>query len=341
MTYLDRMVQYADKEEWLASRRDHIGASEIAACLGLSTFADASPFRVWQNKAQPDEAEPMTPERQRGLNRGNRAEGAILGEFADDHHEFIVEPKQLCTIAHPYYPLIRCTPDALIWNHGDIEDLSPEAPPVAVVDAKFVEVYSKKHYGESGSDIMPADYVMQGLLLCECLEVEECFFAVWIGRWEYREFLVRRNEKVAEGLIQKALDWFDKYVVAKRYPPLDDSPQAAAFVKSLYPQANRDILLPSNQAVHDWATEREVAADEERRAKKRKVALQTKISEYIGDAAGIDGICTYKNVAPSVSWKKAAAQMSALLTSPQIQAAMLNATGKVGSRKYHSTLGKD
>lgn len=338
MVYTDRMVRYAGKEEWLASRVDHIGASEIAACLGLSTFADASPFRVWQSKVDPDGADQMTAERQNDLNRGNRAEGAILGEFGDSHPELIIKPTQFVSISHPVYEHIRCTPDALAWKHGDLENLAEQSNPHAVIDAKFVEVYSKKHYGESGSDNMPYDYLIQGLILCECLEVEKCHFAVWIGRWDYREFVVRRNEKVAEGLIQRTLDWMGKYVTMKIHPPLDDSPQALAFVKAMFPKVERDVLKVPSPEIIEIARNRDEAAAMEKQWAGKKSRCQAQLLDYIGDSAGIADVCTYKDTKPRVSLAGLVKDLAGYVDPTVMQQLTANNTPASGSRTYRSKL---
>lgn len=284
-TLADRTARYATRAEWLASRAGFLGASEIAAALGLSVYKDNSPFRVWSSKV--GAPVPEDPQKQRDLDRGNRAQAAILGEFADEHPEWIVEPWDNAVVAHPVYgDRIRTSLDATV--HARDDDCSL----IAVADAKFVERKSN-HWGEPGTDEMPADYVIQGLVQCECAEVPVCWFPVWFGRWDFSVYRVERNPEVAETLLVRAMEWWDRYVVTKEYPPLDGSAASESFLRHLHP---RDALpmLPATEEAVALAKTLRAAKDAVKAAKDDETAAKVALLELIGSHAGIDGVATYR-----------------------------------------------
>ena len=43
-----QFIEYADRESWLAGRKNSIGASEVAAAIGISPFM--TPNELWEIK---------------------------------------------------------------------------------------------------------------------------------------------------------------------------------------------------------------------------------------------------------------------------------------------------
>lgn len=327
-SFLERTVQHESEEAWLASRQHFLGASEIAAALGLSIYKDSTPFRVWQGKVQPAKVA-FDEKQRRNFRRGHRAEAAVLGEFADEHLDLRVRPLQLVTVGHPVYPLVRCSPDALLCG----------GPVVAGADAKFMEVHSRHHFGEPGSDILPADYVAQGLVSCECLEVPRWHFAVWLGRNDYREYVVERDTRVAEGLITRALEWWHDYVEPRRYPPIDASESARKFLLSLWPKDTRPMLPATDEAVVHARGSR-AARDAVAAAEQAQDFHDNRLRELCQDAAGIAGVCTYRanRSSSKTDWQAVARELGMAVGAPAfVRAVEHHTTTKPGARVLRLT----
>ncbi|MGH3499420.1 MAG: YqaJ viral recombinase family protein, partial [Nocardioidaceae bacterium] len=113
--------------EWHEARRSGIGASEIAAVLGISPWVSA--FDLWWSKRSGVDSQPPN----RAMSRGRRYEALILDDFAAGHPEFVLGSAGLCrNVDRPWQ---ICTPDALAHES---EAVSPDTDlePVAVVEAK-------------------------------------------------------------------------------------------------------------------------------------------------------------------------------------------------------------
>src|SRR5512141_1477370 len=92
--------------EWHALRRNGIGASEVAAILGLSPWQ--SPYSLWHAKAHGWITDP-SPEMQ----WGTAMEPVIRRQWAADHGIAVYTSG---TWAHHSRPWQRCNPDGLICN---------------------------------------------------------------------------------------------------------------------------------------------------------------------------------------------------------------------------------
>lgn len=116
---LHEIVSYPDREAWLASRTTpggfYIGASEVAAVLGVSPFS--SPFDVWAKHKAPDAVKAATGAH---LDGGTRWEDVAARLFELDEREAgrrVIRPQwdvATCALA----PWLRATPDAFIFD-GD------------------------------------------------------------------------------------------------------------------------------------------------------------------------------------------------------------------------------
>ncbi|NED57820.1 hypothetical protein G3I24_43905 [Micromonospora aurantiaca] len=100
------------EDVWLAARRAgpdgyRVGASELAAVLGISPYA--SPFSLWWSKQDGWNAEPAS-RRQR---YGHAVEDGIAGLFGEDHPELLVCRPGAGLWGHPVERWLVATPDFL------------------------------------------------------------------------------------------------------------------------------------------------------------------------------------------------------------------------------------
>jgi predicted phage-related endonuclease len=99
---------------------------------------------------------------------------------------------------------------------------------------------------------------------------------------------------LAEGLITRALEWFDTYVVAKVMPPADGSESAARLLSTLYPRNTSAMLEPWDEALREALLAREARA-EVAAAEERQRRHDNRLREMIGTHEGIDGAATWRN----------------------------------------------
>jgi len=327
----ERVTIYTDRDSWLAGRQGFLGASELAAVLGMSHYADASPMRVWQRQCAPGATPEPDARRSAWLDMGHRMEPVILTLWEERNPGAVLYRVPHLVAAHPVYPRLRGTPDALVFRDGVL---------VSGVDAKNLGVQQAKNLGEEGSDEVPVDYLMQGLAYCEIFEVPEWHFAVLLGGQRYLTFRVERNAAVAETIIGRALTWWALHVEARTPPPADGSEGTTRLLAALYPRPELPALPASEEAIHlgrlSRAARAAIAAAEEQQG-----AADNRLRQIVGPHDGIDGVCTWRANKPSkkTDWLSAFAELAAR-SDPEAarEIAARHTTEKPGARVFRLTI---
>lgn len=160
-------------DEQIAIRATGIGASELAAALGLSPWC--TPLELFQRKR----GELSPPEETRPMRFGNFAEQFILDEFQ---------------LAHPDLPLVRA-PNTL--RRGPLlAHLDAWVPDVCNVQAKTAR--TRAGWGDSGSNSVPEYYLIQVQAEMLLANVHVSYMPVFFGGSEYDEFVVEADWELQE-----------------------------------------------------------------------------------------------------------------------------------------------
>lgn len=245
----------ANREEWLAQRRIGIGASEIAAVLGISPWE--SPFGLHWRKVHGWDFEP-TDEMRAGL----LLEPAIAQWWAqecDPNENLVVQLGALYASADRAWQL--ATPDRLIClpcpecdgggtytsPGGRLVLACPDCdgnggPPLAVLELKYC-AHTWDGWGEPGTDDIPVHYRAQVLWQCDVMGVDEWFLAA-LGPGGFRWYRGRidtadvRTMRAAGAAFMGRLE-------AGEAPPLDGHAATLTALKRLHPTvADVDVQVP-------------------------------------------------------------------------------------------------
>lgn len=225
--------------EWYEQRRRGIGASEIAAVMGISPWE--SPFSLYWRKVNGWESEPSSE-----MSAGQRLEPVIAEWWADECdplENLAIGPGRL--MAHPARPWQVATPDRIIGFRrtcgpcdADIptacvcNEIDPNSPPLAVLELKYVAM-SWDGWGEPDSDEIPVHYRAQVLWQCDVLDVEDWYLAA-LGPGGFRQYHGRRDEADLK-VMREYGRRFMAQLEAGEPPPLDDHTATLATVKRLHP----------------------------------------------------------------------------------------------------------
>jgi putative phage-type endonuclease len=207
--------------EWHAARRDRLGASEVAAAMGLSKWQ--SPFSLWHLKAGL-----LAPQRDNAqMQWGRDLETVIARRFAREH---------------PEWTLSRCA----LYAHR--ERLWQVAQPDRVVHLGrrrlgALEVKTARYddeWGEQGSDEVPLYYRCQALWQLDVFGWQSCHFAVLVTGSDYYEYAVEYHAGDVELMHTEALRFLAS--VTAGVPPDIDAHQATyAAVRQLHPDIDAEL----------------------------------------------------------------------------------------------------
>lgn len=193
-------VQYESAAEWRALRRQSIGASEIAAVLGISQYQD--PMSVYLSKVEGAEIEQTE-----AMEWGTRIEDYIRQKYAEKHLLKVVQPKSIFRIRG--IPMHAC-PDGIIWPKIATDDVKKG------LECKNVGWRMARNW-EHG---VPADYQLQCQQSMHVLEIMQWDVAVLIGGQEYREYTIDYDAELGATLEEAATVFWDRFV-SQKIPPMD------------------------------------------------------------------------------------------------------------------------
>jgi putative phage-type endonuclease len=234
-----------DRDVWLAARQAGIGASEIAAVLGISPWD--SPFSLFHKKAngwQTDDNPDMEA--------GRRMESAIADWAAD-----LIDPNETLTF-HPaglYASAVRpwqlATPDRLVCDcqmhdnpfPGDesYQHEHPDGNVAAVLEVKHP--YSWDGFGEDGTDEIPVYYRVQLLWQMDVMGVGEGYLGAYCNH-QLRVYHLRRDDKDL-AVMRAAGAAFWARLQAGDVPPVDEHTATLATLKQLHPSVQDfDVQVP-------------------------------------------------------------------------------------------------
>ncbi|XZE18778.1 YqaJ viral recombinase family protein [Pirellulaceae bacterium SH449] len=250
-----------DRAAWLEERKSSIGASDVAAILGLNPWASA--WDVWADKRGLIE----DWEGNEATELGTRFETVIL-DIAEQKIGELIRNKR---IKHPSLP-IASTCDAISWN--------TQEPVEAKTTGLVGPVYGE--WGDEGTDVVPDAYSIQvhTQLLCSDPSVQlGHLFGLVPGRGVVH-YQIPRSDKLCEQLGNILADWWERHIVQGVEPSRDKA--SFDVVKRLKKVPNKVVVFPESvdRILERFETLKAIA----KRREKQVEQLQTALLLELGDA---------------------------------------------------------
>ena len=211
----------------IIDRKTYLGSSDCAAIVGVSPFK--SPFQLYQEKIGEWEEE-ITVERQKIFNRGKKFEPLILemliDELTSDGHEVEVVSSNE-RLRDQEYPFIASESDMVLMVDG--VEVSAEA--------KSVNGFASKLWGEPGTDDFPIYYQCQTMHDLMVKKREKCVVAALIGTDDLRVYWINRDEEIINAIRIKELEFWER--VQNRQAP---EPVSIEDIKLMYAKDSGSII---------------------------------------------------------------------------------------------------
>lgn len=266
--------------EQIQLRRQGIGASEVAAILGRSKYA--TPIDVFRRKTDKDPEQLSMP----WLEWGQLLEPAILAKYSRDMGVNLAT--NVGTVRSKVFPHLLATPDALV-DSGNVV-LNPETNfewAMRAVDAKALRWDRKDEFGETGTDEIPDDFLVQLTVQMGVFEVNRADLAVLFGGDDFRIFSVRFNPALFHGIGCKVEEFWSAHVETKTPPPLEASESYAKWLAAQFPRVKSKEMIEANEAdLAVLADYRRVKGDFDR-CEAELLLLKNSLKARIGEKYGI------------------------------------------------------
>lgn len=236
------LPSHASRDQWREFRRHGIGASEIAAVMGISPYE--SPFSLYWQKTN-DWQSDVNDE----MRTGTFLEATIADWYAehrDPHENLVFDTAGL--YAHEDRPWQLATPDRLIYlTCAECDGDQPEDPwapgclfcgargynpdLAALLECKWVAA-SWDGWGEDGTDRIPVHYRAQCLWQMDVMGVDEVFVAA-LGPTGFRSYRIRRDEDDLRVMREYGRRFMQR-IADKEPPDIDEHSSTLAIVKRLH-----------------------------------------------------------------------------------------------------------
>lgn len=203
------------RDEWLAWRREGIGASDIGALMGLSPYA--SPTSLYYEKVGLLDDDRPDSDR---LRIGRSMEPVLASEFHERTGLYCSAMQSQWV--HPEHPFARCTLDGLASE-------APDGDPLGVVEFKTD--------GRLGWDEIPSTIRAQCVWQMGVTQTSHAWLLVMFAgfRVEIHEIPLDDDARSDwEFMLAVASTFWSRYVETGTPPPVDDHPATTEALTDLY-----------------------------------------------------------------------------------------------------------
>lgn len=204
-----------DRQEWLLERRTGVGASDAPAVCGLSPWK--TPLHIYLDKTGDLEDADTAPKKW-----GRRLEDVIAQAYQEETGHEVMPPTRAIE-RHPERPWLLCSPDRMVWIKGWTRRL---------LECKNVRQDSEE-WGEPGSGLVPAHYLLQCQHQMYVTGVDACDLAALFGGQELRVYALERDEEVLARLLPILEAFWRRVERRDPPPPCWEHPETPELVKAI------------------------------------------------------------------------------------------------------------
>jgi putative phage-type endonuclease len=283
---MDKIIEFKNKEEWLAYRKQGVGGSDVGAIMGISPYRSA--LQVYLDKIEDTTTEDLflIPDDNPKTKMGHIMEPVIASLFTEETGKEIMRYDNKIFI-NEKFPLFLGSFDGIVYEDGK---------EIAVLECKNVGGFGTKLW----SDGVPLYYQAQVQHYMLVADLPLAYVAVLIDGWDFQIYEVSRDDAFISAMIRNVEYFWEEHVKAK-LPP---TPKTAEDIKAMFASATPDKLKTcNNERLNDIVYLQEVQS-ELRKLKTAEEQLKTGLQAYMEDAevlADEDGkvLITWKNTKPS------------------------------------------
>ena len=195
----------------MKAREEGIGASEVAAVVGLSPWE--TPFSLWLKKTH---QVPPTEEND-AMRRGHYLEDAVVQWWMHETGEQVIKASAADIIyVHPDYPFMRVTPDRIVKGRK-----------------KIIEVKSTSGYMD---EAVPDYYLCQVIYQMYVTGIHQAELIYIQGDLTFGRYVIEYDAEFAEFLASKVKEFWNENVLKRIEPEVINASDVVAKVPKSTPE---------------------------------------------------------------------------------------------------------
>lgn len=284
--------------EWLAARRDGLGASEVPAILGLDPYKTA--LDIWLEKRGLAEGRVGDTMPQKV---GRFAEGMIASLYAETTGQTLVT---VPTRRHGELSMLFASADRMVVDPDEIAWRYP------------VEIKNRgglpRGWGEAGTDEIPEAVAVQAHVQMACYGLDRADVAALLGGNDFRIYTLQRRPDIEAYILENVAAWWQRHIVEGVEPAIE-GPSASKYLAQKFAQSTGEVVAASeevNAMLASLARVKRAIAEGEA----EEEALTNAIKAAIGEHKGVQGPAGKALWSPTkgrttTDWKGIAAALNA------------------------------
>lgn len=250
-----------------------IGASEIAAVLGISPWADR--WTIYARKHKLIEPEEQSEE----MFWGTMLEPVIAQVFSRRMELPIEWYNQ--RVYNPVRPWQYASPDAFILDSQGLDR-------TGVLECKTAGLHQSGEWDRDASDEdgVPDYYVAQVQWQLSTLALETAYIAVLIAGNDFRVYRIEHDPVLEEILLEEGEEFWRKHILTQVEPPIGGSERARKYLRQRFPR-EREKLRPATVTEMEWLNQYAELRSLLDQGEAKKKELENQITQAIGDGEGL------------------------------------------------------
>ncbi|WP_352402645.1 lambda-exonuclease family protein [Pyramidobacter sp.] len=293
-----RLCATADmsSEEWLAARTRGIGGSDAAKVFGLVPYPDATPYALWLEKTGQI---PLRESESEAAHFGHVLEDIVASEFERRSEETygakIALRRSNYMWRHPEYPWMIANFDRAVVGN-----------PRAGFEAKTANTFMADEWR---GDSVPDAYYVQCQHYMAVMGWDLVYIACLLGGQKFVTKPVLRSDDFIAAMIERERAFWEDNVLKNAPPPMTAADDPARY----YPAQTFPDLIPATNEAHVLAEEYAEVKKTLKILEDQEDMLRNELTMLIGEHAGIEGVCTWKQNKSSkkTDWQGLAIELGA------------------------------
>jgi putative phage-type endonuclease len=249
-----------------------LGASQAPSAIGVSPFK--APIALWREYVEGAVVQADSPPCEWGL----RLEPAVRQKYVDQCDVEVWTPPPM---THEVVQWARCSPDGIVRNGGSW---------LRGVEIKTAGYWSAHRWGDTGSGVVPPEYLVQCAWSMFVTGIPVWDIAVLIGGQDYRVYTLHRDAELEAEIVAGVTEFWE-CVQTKTPPPVDNSLAYAKYLADKMAGKGRDVVVEQCDAGEVLATELREAMRLCDEAEERESLAKNQIREFLA-AAGATALAT-------------------------------------------------
>lgn len=294
-------------DEQKAARYLKIMASAVAAYAGMNPYA--TPYKQWAQDMGLDVFEGNLATRV-----GEAVEEGLV-KLAAELLEMEVQEYPVPTLFHPDYQWGGATPDAILSSGEPLQ-------------IKAHGLHAARHFaGMPGDDGEWDNNLIPEWHLCQVTwemwvysahrakNIKSCWLGCQINTTDFRLYHIRFDRDLADLLRDRSYAFWQRHLDPKGpqdAPEIDGSDFAGEYLRKMFPR-NDGTILPLDPDMIPWAERYAEAHNRLKELETAKKDAQHHLIQAVGEADGMEGVCTFKAPKPKAKtdWEALAKRLFA------------------------------